>query len=140
MKYINDDIIGKIVSGAICITLAGGIAGAIYTYEKKYQVTDTPYKMESIQTDELNNIYQTFDIGEHKITISRNDRFYTSENIEGYTIESVKKDNVYIPDNLKITYVNIEPVTVNATKVKNGIVYFNDFGIPNKSKKLSKTH
>jgi len=139
MKYVNNDIISRIVSGAICITLAGGITGVIYKYDKKYQVTDIPYKIENIQPNELENIYKTFDIGKHKITISRNDIYYTSENIEGYVIESVKKDNAYIQNNLKITYVNIEPVTVKATKVKNGIVYFNDFGIPHKSKKLNKT-
>lgn len=128
MKYVNKDLIGLIAKGVVTISLVGGINGAIYTYEKKEQVTEVPYKIEETFKDEEGNVYKNFEVGEHKIIISRNDRIFNTKNIDGYMIESVKKDNYFIYDNLKITYVNTEPVLVKATNVDNNIVYFNEFG------------
>ncbi|MBQ7141396.1 MAG: hypothetical protein IJO32_07850 [Bacilli bacterium] len=138
MKYVNKDLIKKIATGAIGITFIIGANKFVYNYEVQYQDIETMYKMENVVKDDSGKIYKIFEPGEHKITITRNDLIYNSENFEGYIIESVKKDVLHLPMNLKIIYVNTEPVIVKATEVDDNIVYFNEFGTPQKNKELTK--
>ena len=71
--------------------------------------------------------YGSSDIGEHIITVSRNDVYpYKTEEIEGYAIKSVEINSYR--DNNKITYVNTVPVFVEVTKTKDDKYEFNTFG------------
>ena len=140
-NYINKDLIIDIVEEGIPFILCAGIAlGSsigIYTYNKKEQEIETPYKISDTIKDASGNTCKLFDIGEHKIIVSRNDIKFESEQMDGYMIESVKKDNIIVKENIKITYVNVEPVLVKATKIKGEEVYFNEFGTP--QKQITKT-
>ena len=109
--------------------LVGSItASAIYYYvDTTILVKETAETKTPVFTTSDGKTYGYFDIGEHIITVSRNDVYpYKTEEIEGYAIKSVEINSYR--DNNKITYVNTVPVFVEVTKTKDDKYEFNSFG------------
>lgn len=127
MKYVNKDFLKGIASAGVTLTLVASSYAVVYLYENKEQDVDIPYKISDTYKNENGEISKLFDVGEHKVIVSRNDILFKSDMIEGYTIESVKKDNIFVKYNIKITYVNTEPVIAKG-KIIGDNVYFNEFG------------
>lgn len=142
MKIKNLKINEQAVSALISATLViGSITGSVlyYQHENKQQVCEIKVDSTNIYEVENGKFYCYFDVGEHIITVSRNDAYYyKSEKIEGYAIKEVEINGWR--DNNKITYVNIVPVVVEATKEKNGQFEFNNFGIISTEKNKTKTY
>lgn len=128
---VNKDLLKMIAASSVTLTVLVG--GSIYikhsynSFEKRIQDIEHPYKLADTFVDESGNILKIFNPGEHRITIIKNNVEYESESIDGYFIESVK-NNVKNRKHLEMTYVNVEPVLVKATKIKGEDVYFNEFG------------
>ena len=120
----------------------GSITGSIiyYQHESKEQICETNMNKNNIFKGEDGKFYCYFDIGEHIITISRNDAYYyKSKEIEGYAIKEVEINGW--KDNNKITYINTIPVIVEATKEKNDELEFSNFGVlTNKKSKIRSIH
>lgn len=131
MRFIKFNKEKLLVLVPVGILLAGCM---IENYESVKQQGDVHIDNNSIVTDDSGNIGYIFDVGEHRITVSRNDAFYHKiSNVEGYQIESVEVKGWR--DNNKVTYVNTVPVIVNVTKVgKDGQYYFDEFGVPTDDK------
>lgn len=113
---------------SLCL-LAGSIGGSIayYQYENISQVSETSIDNLNTFIGEDGKTYSYFDVGEHVITVSRNDTYtYKTEEIEGYTITGVEVNSWR--DNSKITYKNTVPVIVEATTTSDGKYEFNSFG------------
>lgn len=109
-------IVGSITASAI-----------YYNVETTTQVKETAETKTPVFTTSDGKTYGYFDIGEHIITVSRNDVYpYKTEEIEGYAIKSVEINSYR--DNNKITYVNTVPVFVEVTKTKDDNYEFNTFG------------
>lgn len=122
IKEIFPYIVG---SSVVIATLTGTIC--YYSYERITQVEQNNLDMDDMDIDENGNIYYSFDVGEHKVTVSSNDFLYRQrDTIDGYTIENVEINGWR--DNNQVTYVNQVPVIVKATSVKDGVVEFADFG------------
>lgn len=142
MKIKNLKINEQAVSALLSATLViGSITGSVlyYQHENKQQVCEIKVDSTNIYEVENGKFYCYFDVGEHIITVSRNDAYYyKSEEIEGYAIKEVEINGWR--DNNKITYVNIVPVFVEATKEKNGQFEFNNFGIISTEKNKTKTY
>lgn len=142
MKIKNLKINEQAVSALLSATLViGSITGSVlyYQHENKQQVCKIKVDSTNIYEDENGKFYCYFDVGEHIITVSRNDAYYyKSEEIEGYAIKEVEINGWR--DNNKITYINIVPVVVEATKEKNGQFEFNNFGIISTEKNKTKTY
>lgn len=138
-KYLKAELTSYLVTIALCVSTLGGTA-LYYKHESIKQTHKTSIDYTKIFKDENGKSYYYFDIGEHFITVSRNDAYYhKSEEIEGYVIKDVEINGWR--DNNKITYVNIVPVIVEATNEKNGQFEFDDFGTiftpKNKTKKYT---
>ena len=135
---INEQAISALLSATLVI---GSITGSVlyYQHENKQQVCEINVDSTNIFEDENGKFYCYFDVGEHIITVSRNDvYYYKSKEIEGYAIKEVEINGWR--DNNKITYVNTVPVIVEATKEKNGQFEFNNFGIISTEKNKTKTY
>lgn len=134
-KLSLNTIAPYIIGGEIVLGSIGGTL-AYEFYEKKEEVSSEEVNTEDIYTNEAGELCCEFDIGKHKISISRNDAFYHEiEAVEGYEIETVKITGWL--NNNKVTYINKEPVVVKATGVNHdGKVEFARFGevIKNKVK------
>lgn len=124
---VNKKVVSTVISTAIFV---GSLVGTVayYNYESKSQVCEIDMNNKNIFVDEQGNFCCYFDVGEHVISISRNDAYYHSVTApEGYTIKEVKLNSW--KDNNKITYVNTVPVLVIGTKAKDGHLEFKDFGV-----------
>lgn len=129
---INKQAISTLLTSTLYISV---ITGSIiyYQHENKQQICEIDIDRTNIFKGEDGNIYCYFDVGEHIITISRNDAYYhKSEEVEGYVIKEVEINGLI--DNNKITYINTVPVIVEASKEKNRQFEFNDFGIVSNEK------
>lgn len=123
---IRNDVISHIVKGSI-VFASIGITVGYYMYENQTQIVDN-VSQKNIFIDEEGNICCYFNVGEHRITISRNDAYYHNiKAVDGYVIENVEVNGWR--DNNKTTYVNNKPVIVKTSKVKNGKPLFDNFGI-----------
>lgn len=142
MKIKNLKINKQAVSTLLTATLyIGAITGSViyYQHENTEQICEIDIDSTNIFKGEDGKFYCYFDVGKHIITISRNDAYYhKSEEIEGYAIKEVEINGWR--DNNKITYVNIVPVVVEATKENNGQFEFNNFGIISTKKNKTKTY
>lgn len=113
-------------SGLVLASIGGAVA--YESYEKREEVSSEDTNTDNIYTNSDGELCCKFDVGEHKINISRNDALYHKiEAVEGYEIESVEV--IGWRNNNIVTYVNKEPVVVKATGVNNdGKVEFANFG------------
>lgn len=140
MKIKNLKVYKPIIETILSVSIIVGTIGGnvlYYSYNNKKQVRETDIDSNNIFTDENGKFSCYFDVGQHIITISRNDAFYhKSEEIEGYMIKEVEFNGYR--DNNKITYVNTVPVIVTATKENNGQLEFNDFGTVATEKNITK--
>lgn len=133
---VNKAIIGKILFGTVCV---GSMTG-YYTYENQQQIVKNDIDESLVYTNEDGVQCYYFDVGEHKICISRNDSFHRKiEAIDGYEIEEVEVNSWC--DNNKVTYVNSSPVVVIATKYADGSLTFDNFGtiVNDKKENLTKS-
>lgn len=124
-----DNLKAVLARGAIVLTCAGfiGFDVVYYSYENNTQVIEDDINKDDTFLDENGNICHLFDIGEHKIIVSRNDAHYRNvKPVDGYVIENV--EFLGWRDNNKTTYVNNKQVVAKTTKVKDGKMYFEDFG------------
>ncbi len=121
---ISKDVVPYIVSGIILVVATGGSV-AYYCYENQEQIVVDSISNDDTFIDDDGNICHLFDVGEHRISISRNDKYCNLEAPQGYTIESVK---IGVFDNNKIIYVNDEPVIAMATEINDKEAVFNNFG------------
>lgn len=142
MKIKNLKINRQAVSTLLTATLyIGAITGSIiyYQHENAEQICEIDMNSTNIFKGEDGKFYCYFGVGEHIITISRNDAYYhKSEEVEGYAIKEVEINGWR--DNNKITYVNTVPVIVEATKEKNGQFEFSNFGVISTEKNKTKTY
>lgn len=109
------------------LAIVAGV-GASIAYESRKEVSSEDTNTDNIYTNSDGELCCKFDVGEHKISISRNDAFYRKiEAVEGYEIETGEIRGYR--DNNIVTYVNKEPVVAKATGVNNdGKVEFANFG------------
>lgn len=122
IKSLSSHLVGASI-------LLVGIYGSVgyYSYERQTEISSENINNDSIYTNEDGELCCKFDIGQHKISISRNDSLnYKIEKVEGYEIEEVEVTGWR--DNNKVIYVNKKPVVVKATRVKDGKVEFAGFG------------
>lgn len=142
MKIKNLKINREAISFLLTATLGiSAITGSFvyYLHENTEQICEIDMNNSNIFKGKDGKIYCYFDIGEHNITISRNDMYYyKSVEIEGYSIKQVEINGWR--DNNKITYANVVPVIVEATKEKNGRYEFSDFGVTFEEKGKTKTY
>lgn len=119
------------------IALLGGMSLSLvyyYNYESIVQKPAIEIDKNDISLDENGDISYVFDVGEHRITLSRNDFFgYKVVPVDGYEIESAEIN--FWGNNIKATYINKEPVIVKATIKRNGELTFNTFGTVVEEKK-----
>lgn len=124
---INTDILPGILKIVLLAAAMGGGGLCDYTIESQNQI-EVNDNSDDIFYDDLGNTCKHFDIGEHKIKISRNDIYYHNvKMVEGYQIENVKINGWR--DNSQVTYVNTVPVDVIGTVSKNGKIEFDHFGV-----------
>ena len=137
-KELKIKLTSYLASIALCAIALGG--PTLYlNYESVKQVHTSDIDHTNVFKGEDGNYQCYFDIGEHLITVSRNDAYYyKTEEIEGYAIKEVEINGWR--DNNKITYVNTVPVVVKATNEKNGQFEFNNFGIISTKKNNVKKH
>lgn len=128
LKRLSLYAIGPYIVGSGLVLASIGGAVAYESYEKREEVSSEDTNTDNIYTNSDGELCCKFDVGEHKINISRNDAFYHKiEAVEGYEIESVEV--IGWRNNNIVTYVNKEPVVVKATGVNNdGKVEFANFG------------
>ena len=140
MKIKNTEFYQAAASVAVtAAVIVGTIACNVvyYNQETVSQVSEANNNQRPVFTGEDGKVYSYFYIGEHKITISRNDKYhFETEEIEEYTISKVETTNW--KDNCKITYVNTVPVVVEASKTKDGKYQFNTFGVVQQPKEKVK--
>lgn len=128
LKRLSLYAIGPYIVGSALVLASIGGAVAYESYEKREEVSSEDTNTDNIYTNSDGELCCKFDVGEHKINISRNDALYHKiEAVEGYEIESVEV--IGWRNNNIVTYVNKEPVVVKATGVNNdGKVEFANFG------------
>lgn len=128
LKRLSLYAIGPYIVGSVLVLASIGGAVAYESYEKREEVSSEDTNTDNIYTNSDGELCCKFDVGEHKINISKNDAFYHKiEAVEGYEIESVEV--IGWRNNNIVTYVNKEPVVVKATGVNNdGKVEFANFG------------
>ena len=120
----NKKIAPLLVSG-IVLTSVATLDVLYYTYEGNEQIIEQDNR-DNIFLDEDGKYKCFFDIGEHKIKVSRNDMLYHKiESVDSYQITEVEINGWR--DNNQVTYENVDPVIVVATE-KNGKLEFNSFG------------
>lgn len=135
----NKDKTGELASyliygSLVLVPFAGW--GAYLSYENVEEISDNNFDYSNFNVDEEGKITQYFDVGEHKIKISRNDAYYRKiEKVEGYEIEKVTVSGWR--DNNQVVYVNKIPVLAQGT-IKNGKVSFENFGQVVEEKELVK--
>ena len=136
MKIKNLKINKQAVSTLLTATLyIGAITGSViyYQHENTEQICEIDIDSTNIFKGEDGKFYCYFDVGEHIITISRNDAYYhKSEEIEGYAIKEVEINGWR--DNNKITYINLSFESTNQIKVGETIKIQIEFpdGVQNK--------
>lgn len=134
------ELVPYIVLGAITVGATSG--GIRYYLDDNFQdsikeIDDTDISLNDLEVSENGNIYYLFDVGEHKVKISRNDAWYRKiDSVDGYEIESVEL--MGWKDNSQVTYVNKVPVKVKMTDVIDGKRKFEEFGIVVEKKTISK--
>ncbi len=121
------------------LVIAGiGSAVAYELHEKKEEVSIEDTNTDNIYTNSDGELCCKFDVGEHRIIISSDDKFYHKmEAVEGYEIQNVEINDS--KNNNRVTYINKKPVVAKATGVnKDGKVEFANFGevVKNKVKSI----
>ncbi len=132
------NIVPYLIYGSITMGIIGGAFGYYLPdnfNDKVKQISDTDIDLDNVETSELGDMYYLFDVGEHKVVMSRNDMWYRKiEKVAGYEISEVEVNGWR--DNSKVTFVNKVPVKAKVTASKDGQLKCDEFGIVTEEEKV----